>query len=385
MGPSDASVAASNSFGLSLYPHVAGTPGNVAYSSASMSVALSMTYAGAKGETADQMRKVLALPGDATVLHRGWASVVSAYNKPNEKLELALVNRLFGEKQYTFEQPFLDLVSSHYAAPLEPRDFRGAFEAQRVYINDWVAQKTRTRIKDLIPSGGLTADTRLVLVNALYFKAKWMNTFRPEATRPGAFFADGTREVSVPMMGQTEYHRFAAVDGVKLLEMRYEGGDFAMLVVLPDARDGLAAVEKNLSAKVVDTWVSRLQGQRVAVTLPKFKIDPPNSIELGDVLKKMGMPLAFERFKADFTAMANPPSPADRLHIDKVFHKAFVAVDEHGTEAAAATAVVMGRAGGMPAEPETFVADHPFLFFIRDTKTGLLLFTGRVSDPSPTS
>ncbi len=382
-GPSQASVAASNDFGFRLYGELAATPGNLAYSPASMSLALAMTYAGARGETAAQMQKVLSFPADADSLHRGWASVVHAWNQPNDKLDLAAVNRLFAEKTYTFEQPFLQLVRNHYAAPVELVDFRGAAAAQREHINTWVERQTRTRIKDLLPPPAINADTRLVLVNALYFKAKWANPFRPEATKPGAFFADGTREVQVPLMTGTEYHRFAAVDGIKLLEMRYEGSDFAMVIALPDARDGLAAVEQKLAATQFDSWLTKLEPRRVRVTLPKFKIDPANSLDLTQPLKKMGMPLAFERFKADFTAMANPPNPEDRLNISQVFHKAFVAVDEHGTEAAAATAVVMARAGGMPAEPEVFAADHPFLFFIRDTKTGLIAFVGRVNDPSP--
>ncbi|MGB1276386.1 MAG: serpin family protein, partial [Nannocystaceae bacterium] len=181
-GPSQPAVAASNQAGFRIYQQIAAKPGNFAFSPASISLALSMTYAGSAGETAKQMREALVLPEASESLHRGWASVVSAWNVPSEHYTLATVNRLFGEQSYTFEQPFLDQVRSHYAAPLEPRDFRNKPQVERAYINQWVENQTRERIKDLIPPPGINSDTRLVLANALYFKGAWANPFIPEQT-----------------------------------------------------------------------------------------------------------------------------------------------------------------------------------------------------------
>jgi serpin B len=185
-------------------------------------------------------------------------------------------------------------------------------------------------------------------------------------------------------MKQVETFKLAVTDGVKLLEMPYQGGELAMTLVLPDAIDGLDAVEKRLTQAALDGWIGALRPERVIVALPKFEIDPPEPLSLGETLKALGMPLAFDRDKANFTGIANPPRPEDRLYIGKVFHKAFVKLDEKGTEAAAATAVVMPRALGAPPsrQPPEFRADHPFLFFLRDTQSGTILFMGRVSDPA---
>jgi serpin B len=187
-------------------------------------------------------------------------------------------------------------------------------------------------------------------------------------------------------MNQVEHFKYAVIDGVKVLEMPYEGGAFAMTLVLPDATEGVDGLERRLSNKAFDSWVAALKSERVIVALPKFEVNPASSLSLGDLLIGLGMPLAFDRDLADFTGIANPPSPADRLYISKVFHKAFVKLDEKGTEAAAATAVVMARAGSaapsMP--PSEFRADHPFLFVLRDVRSGMILFMGRVNDPSST-
>jgi len=381
-GPSQAAASASNTFGLSLYHEIAAKPGNFAFSPASISLALSMTYAGAAGNTAKQMREVLALPEDSESVHRGWASVVSAWNTPTEHHLLATVNRLFGEQTYTFEQPFQDRVRSHYAAPLEGLDFRNKPQVQRAYLNNWVAGQTHERIKDLIPADGIDIETRLVLVNALYFKGPWANPFMTQQTADRTFYVDGKSPPNVAMMKQTHSHDYAAIDGVQLVQMHYRGSDLAMLLVVPDAREGLAAALKNLNGEQLARWDRALQPKRVTITLPKFMIAPP-TVDLGKILQKMGMTDAFNRTLADFSGMAKPANPEDRLYISAVFHKAFVAVDEAGSEAAAATAVVSGRSGGMPAKPVEVVADHPFTFMIRDLKTGAVMFVGRVSDPKP--
>lgn len=380
-GPADSAVSASNAFGLDLYRRLADGAGNLAMSPASLSIALSMTHGGAKGETAQQMAKVMHLP-DAAALHGGWATVLSRWSNEMDDVELRVANRLFGDESYQFEQPFLTLTKERYAAPLEPRDFANAPQAQRKYINEWVEKQTKERIVDLIPPPGITADTRLVLANALYLKAPWDETFNEKLTKDETFYAGGSKAVKVPMMTRTAGLRYADAGEVELVELPYEGGELGMLIALPKQRDGLAAVEQKLTAAHVGRWVKQLQLERIWLSLPRFEVNPGESLALKPHLQAMGMKLAFERGRADFTGIANPKKPEDRLNIGNVFHKAFVAVDEKGTEAAAASAVVMMRAGAAPMEPQRLVVDHPFLFFIRDLKTEALLFVGRVVDPS---
>lgn len=373
-------VGASNQFGFAIYQHIRSREGNLAYSPASISIALAMTYAGAKGDTAKEMRSALAFPESPDALHGGWQTMVSRFQKSGDDVEISVANRLFGDKRYTFEPAFLSLTESRYGAPLEAVDFAGDPEAQRLRINGWVAEKTKDRIEDLVPPTGVSRDTRLALVNAMYFKAAWGLPFNEDATTTAAFAAP-SGSVDTKMMRQTTSMKFAEVDGVKLAEKTYKGGEFATLFVLPKEGDDLSALEKRLDAKLFEQWTSALANERVRMSLPRFEVKPDKSIELRSTLEAMGMRIPFTN-AADFTGIANPPSTADQLKIEKVFHKAFVAMNEKGTEAAAATAVMMGRKGAAPGEPAVFTADRPFMFFIRDTKTGLVMFAGRVMDPT---
>jgi len=388
-GPSKDAVQASNCFGFDLYQKLRVSEGNLAFSPASISLALSMTYGGAKGETATEMANVMHLPADAEAVHGGWATVLSAWAKaPSSpdggapQYEIAVANRLFGEKGYTFEKPFLTLNQERYGAPLELLDFATAHEKQRLHINSWVKEQTRERIVDLIPPRGITADTRLVLTNALYFKAAWRSPFTKDATAEDTFTTAKGQKVKVPMMHQTEYASYGETDEVQLLELGYVGGRFATLFVLPKEGKKLGDIEAKLGDEQLKSWLGAVKGERVSIALPRFKLEPETSMSLGDTLQSMGMKLAFQRGAADFTGMTNPPNPADRLYISKVFHKAFVAMDEAGTEAAAATAVVMARVGAAYQEPKKFKADRPFLFLLRDKQAGLVMFVGRVDDPS---
>lgn len=371
-----------NQLGFDLYGKVRQQPGNLALSPASISAALAMTWGGARGATAKQMEKVLHFAGPQEKTVRAAGQLARSLESPGRAITLRTANRLFGEKSYQFDKAYLQLTREAFGAPLEPLDFRHAAEVSRKRVNGWVEDQTQKRIQNLIPPTGVTADTRLVLVNAIYFLGDWLEPFTKKSTIGATFHVSKSKKHDVPTMHQIAHFHFAAKDGLKALELPYKGGDMSMLIVLPDAVDGLGALEASFDAKRLDSIVSSLESKRVSVSLPKFKVDPATSLSLGDALVKLGMPLAFDRDKADFTGIANPPSPADRLYIGKVFHKAFVKVDEKGTEAAAATAVVMPRAGGMPQQPVTFNADHPFLFFIRDHKTGLVLFMGRVADPA---
>jgi serpin B len=228
---------------------------------------------------------------------------------------------------------------------------------------------------DLVPPSAVTNDTRLVLVNAIYFLGDWQQPFEKEATSPAPFHAARGRTHDVPTMHRSATLRLAKGAGWKALELPYKGGQLSMLVLLPDAVDGLAAFERGLTAETLDAVLRGLASVRVAVALPKFEVNPQEPIALADMLKAMGTNAAFDRRRADFTGMANPRDPADRLFLAEVFHKAFVKVDEKGTEAAAATAAVMARVSGMPmAPPESSRPTHPFLFLIRDNASGLVLF-----------
>ncbi len=360
--------------------------GNLVFSPFSISTALAMTLAGARGDTAAQMAKVLHLDGPTDRAVDVAGSLVAAYAAPDQKVTVRVANRLFGDKTYTFEPPFLARLQRAFGAPLEPLDFKGATEASRQRINGWVAGETHDRIRDLVPATGVTADTRLALVNAVYFLGDWASPFDRPATSDAAFFTARATPKSVPTMHQNGHFRFAALDGVHVLELPYDSGALAMSFVLPDAVDGLGAVEARLTPALLEHWLGVGSSYSVDVALPKLQI-APDALSLGDTLSAMGMPLALTRGQADLTGIANPASPADRLFIAKVFHKAFVKVDEKGTEAAAATAVMGALAGAAPVQeqPKEFKADHPFLFFLRDLRSGLILFMGRVTDPSARS
>jgi serpin B len=372
---------ATNAFGAELHRRLP-REGNSVMSPASIHLALDMTAAGARGETANEMTTVLHTRSIADV-NRSSAAVLRSLNNPaNANFELRVVNRLFGERTFAFEPAFVELTRASYGAPLEGLSFTGDAEGSRAHINRWVATQTNDRIRDLLPQGAIDGDTRLVLTNAVYLLAKWLQPFERDATRAAPFFAGGTTEASVPTMHQTTDTGFGETGDAKLLEMRYEGGRLAMLFVLPKSRTGLAAIEEQLSAEGIDRWTGALTPQRVEIALPKFRLEPGEPVRLSEHLRAMGMRLAFVRREADFTGIANPPDPDDRLHVSEAFHKAFIRVDEEGTEAAAATAVVMAIAGGMPMAPaNTFIADRPFLFLLRDVDTGMVLFLGRVVDP----
>jgi len=269
-----------------------------------------------------------------------------------------------------------------FGAPVEPLDFHKAPEPARVRINQWVEEKTAHRIQDLVPRGGVGPDTRLVIVNAIYFLGDWTYPFEPNETRNAPFHLSASKKKDVPTMNQTSGFFVTHQDGVTALELPYLGSELSMMILVPDEIEGLAAVERALDAQKIEELASAMKRERVQLALPKFEVNPGGSLSLGEELQALGMPLAFDRKRADFTGIANPPNPNERLSLDEIFHKAFVRVDEKGTEAAAATAG--GLVGGMPFdEPARPVkADRPFLFLIRDNASGLVLFLGRVTDPS---
>jgi len=295
-------------------------------------------------------------------------------------LTLRTANRLFGEKHYSFEADYLERTRKAFGAPLEPTDFQGAPEPSRQHINAWVEEQTETRIKNLLPGDAIDSDTRLVLVNAVYFLGEWLDKFEEGSTRDGDFQAPGGTG-TVPMLRRVELSDYAETgEGptrAQVVGLAYKDTNYGMLVVLPE---DIAAVEGSLNADTIAGWRDKMARRTVDLTLPRFTIDPESSLSLKDTLGKLGMKLSFTG-DADFTKIANPKDRADRLSISDVFHKCFVKVDEKGTEAAAATAVVMGRGAGAGPEPVEMKVDRPFLFFVIDHGSGAVLFMGRVVDP----
>lgn len=369
-----------DTFAFDFYAQLGKSAGNLVYSPASIALAFAMVHAGAKGKTAAELARVFHLEGDTARLHAGFADVVRRWQSAREGLELSVANRLFGEATTPFEKPYLATTDQVFQAPLETVDFKRAFEPARARINAWVEERTHERIKDLVPEGGVDATTRLVLVNAIYMKAAWADPFNESATKPGDFFAPKGK-VTAKFMRSVNHVKSGAVkaDGIQWAELPYESGPYAMAFVLPDAPGGLAKVEAGLTEAKVRGWLAGTDYRRLDLQVPKFEIEPGDPVALSKMLAKLGLTTAFTA-AADFTGMA---PAAEQLQLAEAYHKAFIAVDEKGTEAAAATAVGM-RAGSAPPsdEPIPFKLDRPFLFLLRDTQTGTILFMGRVESPT---
>ncbi len=369
-------VGVNNAFALNLYGKLKDQEGNLFFSPFSISTALAMTYAGARGETEAQMRKALHFYMGQRGLHPACKSLIEDLNARQKAggYELSVANALWGQKGYGFLKEFLDLTRENYGAGLNEVDFAGATEAARQGINKWAEDETRGKIKDLIPPGVLNALTRLVLTNAIYFKGNWASQFKKGDTQNAPFTLLDGKKVNVPMMQQTRKYPYLKTDTFQALELPYVGEELSMVVLLPRKVDGLADFEKSLTHKGLTEWVEALRKEEVAVYLPKFKMT--SSFSLSEVLQSLGMPDAFSLGLADFSGMTGNKD----LFISAVIHKAFVDVNEEGTEAAAATAGVMALER-VPAPPPVFRADHPFLFLIRDRRTGSILFMGRVVNP----
>ncbi|HEX7603024.1 MAG TPA: serpin family protein [Polyangiaceae bacterium] len=369
---------ANNALAGDLYGQLKARPGNLFFSPISISIALMMAYGGAKGTTQAAMAKVLHLADGAT--HAGYGGLVSALSSAPPGPVLRVANRFYADKTLVVEPGYLTLTHDAYAAPLELVDFKT--EDARLAINGWVERQTNDKIKDLIPPKTLDDSTKLVLVNAVYFKGSWSTPFKPSETKDAPFHgAAGSK--NTPMMHASLHVKYGENADVQLVELPYADPSgartLAMDVVLPRDKNGLAKLEALIASSGLDAVATKPLGyeQAVDVTLPRTKMT--SSFELSSPLAALGMGVAFGK-DADFTGIAKAPSVDDRLRIAKVLHKAFVDVNEEGTEAAAATAIVMAAGGGAPAPPKVFLADHPFLFLVRDTKSGAILFLGRMTD-----
>lgn len=370
-------VDGNTKFAFDLYAKLKEKEGNLFFSPYSISTALAMTYVGARGNTEKQMAEVLHFILKDDSLHSVFAELQTQLNAVQEKreIELSIANSIWGQEGYDFLKEFLDIINEYYQGKVKLVDFIEACENARNQINKWVEQKTKDKIKELIKPGILNPLTRLVLVNAIYFKGKWEKEFEKKLTKDTPFWLTPEDTVHCPMMQQKGSFNYCENDSLQILELPYLGDDLSMFVLLPREVDGLNKLENSLTIDNLNKWMN-VSNKEIKVYLPKFKMT--SGFSLGKTLYDMRMTDAFIPYKADFSGM----NGSKELFISKVIHKAFVDVNEEGTEAAAATAVVMLKAVAVPKQPIVFRADHPFIFLIRDNNSGSVLFLGRLVDPT---
>jgi serine protease inhibitor len=373
---------ANNAFCVDLYRELASESGNVIVSPFSIHTAFAMSYAGARGKTAREMASVLRFSKAERDVHASYHALLKGtMERSASGCEIVVANSLFAQTGYPFLKPFQELVRDNYDSGLNEIDLTGwpgRFDlakaaAARKQINRWVADKTRDKITEILPSSLPDPDTRLILVNAVWFKGKWASQFPKAATKDAPFYPDGGNPVMVPMMNVTATFGYTERDGVQVLRMPYVSEHFSMIVCLPKKRGGLPVVEKALSPGRIEQWTRHCRDQEVAVFLPRFRL--ASAFDLESPLDKLGMKQAFT-LDADFSGI----TAGKRLFIAAALHKACVDVDEEGTEAAASTVVAFDEIG--VTQRPVFNANHPFLLLIRDNQTGLILFIGRVADPS---
>lgn len=375
----DALVGDNTTFALDLYHKLAPTEGNLFFSPHSISTALAMTYAGARGKTETEMAETLHFSLGQTELHPAFKELEARLRTSGEAgTRLCVANSLWPQKDYAFLGDYLSLIEENYGTLITAVDYRSDRESARQTINQWVENATEHKIKDILQPRDLKSLTRLVLVNVICFKGTWATQFAPKNTEDATFHVTFERAVQTPMMRQKITCRYASLPSLDVLELPYTGGGVSMIILLPKKIGGLQQIEATLSKENMAKWLGALSTRDVLVFLPRFKT--MRRFNLSGTLASMGMVDAFSETSANFAGMDGRP---DWLYISALIHKAFVEVNEEGTEAAAATAVVMsGRS--VPAQPLVFRADHPFVFLIQETQTGCILFAGRVSDPTVT-
>lgn len=366
----------SNVFALRAFSELAKREGNLFFSPYSISSALAMTYAGARGRTATQMAEVLAFSLPPDRLNPALSGLMAGLNAKGKPYELHVANALWGQTQYPFAPAFLQTIKTHFGGGFREVDFINTANRERARqaINAWTEELTANKIIELVAPGVLSDLSRLVLTNAIYFKGRWALPFEASATQPMPFTISETQKVAVPMMRRAGDFGYAQDGSVQVLELPYAGGDLSMVVLLPAASSSVGKLEKDLPQRL-DGWLAAISPEEVEVYLPRFKLE--QEFVLNEPLIVLGMADAFSDAAADFSGMR---ADAGRdLYISNVIHKAFVDVNEVGTEAAAATAVVMGTKS--VSRKPVFKADRPFLFLIRDVRAGTVLFMGRLSDP----
>lgn len=375
-------VDGNNAFAFDLFGTLRQGSDNLFYSPYSISEALAMTWAGAKGSTETSMADALNFTLSQDRLHPAFDSLdlqlkqrgQGAKGTNEEGFKLNVANAIWGQQGFKFLPAFLDVLAENYGAGLRTVDYINQTEKSRTTINDWVSNQTSGKIKDLIPPGSVNIDTRLVLTNAIYFNAAWLNPFDKNATNSGTFHTLANGDVTVPMMHQTEGLKYAEGDNYQAVELPYDGNQLSMVILLPEAGQ-YEAFEKTLNVEKVNSIMAAMQGTSVVLTMPQFQYDA--TMGLKDVLKQLGMAVAFTPGDADFSGMDGKKY----LFIQDVLHKAYISVNEAGTEAAAASAVIVGVTA-VPVNQAHFTADRPFIFFIRDIPTGQIIFLGRVLNPA---
>ncbi|WP_448516671.1 serpin family protein [Pseudothermotoga sp.] len=361
-----------NSFGLDLYRVLSGKEGNIFFSPFSISTALAMTYLGADGNTALQMKQVLHFEDEG--LHESFSKLIASLNKPAEGYKLSIANALWVQRNYPLLETFLRDIDSYYRAPVNTVDFVTDLDNSIRKVNDWIEEKTAGKIKNMLTRDDVDSLTRLILTNAIYFKGKWKMPFDEKLTKKDFFYENETTKVEVDMMELTEKFEYYEDDQVQVLKLPYAGSSLSMLIVLPKVSVKLMELEKDLTKEKIEQWLKNLSETRVQLFLPRFKIQ--QRLSMKETLMKMGMIDPFTD-RADFSKIDG----TRKLKIQNVIHQAFVEVNEEGTEAAAATAVTMGIKMAMPVMPVIFRADRPFMFFIQEETSNTILFMGRLQKP----
>jgi serpin B len=369
-----------NKFGFDLYKNLKKANGNkdnnLFYSPASISIALAMTYAGARGDTEKQMANVLNFTPPQDRLHSAYSKLIENL-KSAKDYELSIANALWLQKDYKYLQEFLNTMEKYYKGGFNEVDYITNPEGARIKINDWVSKETKEKIKDILNPGDITKLTRLVITNAIYFKGKWLTEFDKTATRDEDFYLINGQKTKVKMMYQENRFNYYENNDLQLLEMPYKGDKVSMVIILPKTGK-FVTVENMIDEKKLQELINNTTKIKVKAYIPRFKFT--QRFDLSEDLSKMGMEDAFSAGVADFSGINGRKND---LYISKVIHKAFVDVNEEGTEAAAATAVGVTTLSIPRIEkPIIFKADHPFIFLVRDKEAGSILFMGRVMDPN---
>jgi serpin B len=375
-------VQSDNTFAIDLYGQLREQPGSLFFSPESISTAFAMAYAGANGQTAAEMQQVFHFTLPPERLHPAMGALLTGMNAPHKGYALSVADALWAEQDEKFLPAYLKLVETNYSAGFHPVDFKTSPDAARGIINGWIEKQTNNKIQNLLGPGTVTPLTRLILTNAIYFKAAWADQFEKNGTKNEDFHLSAGKTIQAPMMHNWGGYEYFKGPAFQALLLPYEKDEISMLILLPDDIDGLAALERSLTAENLHKWIASLSyAEEVIVSMPRFKIT--QQFELSSTLENLGMKAAFDSNSADFSAMTGNKN----LLISAAIHKAYIDLDENGTEAAAATAVVIGMAMAAPPlspppPPIVFTADHPFLFLIRENASGAILFMGRVADPT---
>jgi len=376
-------VNANNQFAFELYSKYKSNEGNIFFSPYSISTALAMTFEGARGKTADEMQSVFHFPKDEALRRNSFQQIYNEINKEDKPYMLKTANALWAQEGYTFLDSYFSLIKQYYGGNATNLDFVNKAEESRLTINNWAEEQTNNKIKDLIPSGSLGPLIRLIITNAVYFKGTWFIQFDKTKTVEKDFKVSPGKTVKAMMMtltGERAKFPYDETEDLQVLELPYQGQELSMLILLP--KEGtMDSLEASLNAQRISELRNSLKNERVNVYLPRFKFETKYFMK--ETLVGMGMPTAFTLGvdfggEADFSGMTGSKD----LNIDQVIHKAFVEVNEEGTEAAAATAVAVIAAGSLEPRIKIFNADHPFIFVIQESATGNILFLGRVNDPS---